>query len=221
MWLLHFLYHLKPGGTAGFVMATGELSNSETARLEVRKALVEGDYVDCVVQLTGQLFANTQIPCCLWFLSKGRAGASETAKPPKPTDRGFRRRAGEILFIDGRRLGSLIPGSRKQKQLAAEEVEKVAGVYRAFRRAGSVSDRSSLDQPGFCKVATVEEVRGHKYALTPGRYVGSAEADDDGEPFEEKLPRLTAQLRAQMQESARLDRAITAILDDLGNGTGG
>jgi type I restriction enzyme M protein len=202
MWMLHFLHHLKDGGTAGFVMATGELSNGETARLEVRKTLVEADHVDCVVQLTGQLFANTQIPCCLWFLSKSRAGAG-----------GFRKRAREILFIDGRKLGTLIPGSRKQKQLAAEEVARVTGVYRQFRRAGRPAE-----QPGFCKVATLEEVRGHKYALTPGRYVGSAEADDDGEPFEEKLPRLTAQLKAQMQESAKLDRAISAILEEVANG---
>lgn len=139
MWILHFLYHLKEGGTGGFVMATGELSNSETARLEVRKALVEGDYVDCVVQLTGQLFANTQIPCALWFLSKSRGGGG-----------GFRKRKGEILFIDGRKLGTLIPGSRKQKQLSDDEIERIAGVYRQFRRK-----RVPDEVPGFCKVATL------------------------------------------------------------------
>jgi type I restriction enzyme M protein len=202
MWMLHFLHHLKDGGTAGFVMATGELSTSETARLELRKTLVEMDHVDCVVQLTGQLFANTQIPCCLWFLSRSRDGTG-----------GFRKRAGEILFIDGRRLGSLIPGSRKQKQLAAEEIGKVAGVYREFRRTGLPPE-----QLGFCRVATLAEVREHKYALTPGRYVGSAEADDNGEPFEEKLSRLTALLKAQMQESAKVDKAISAILAEVANG---
>src|SRR5207248_9698092 len=133
--------------------------------------------VECVTPLTGQLFANTHIPRCLWFLAKNRPGRG-----------GFRKRTGEVLFLDGRRLGALIPGSRKQKQLAAEEIAKVAAVYREFRRTGKPAE-----QPGFCRVAMVEEVRGHKYALTPGRYVGSAEADDDGEPFEEKLPRLTAQ----------------------------
>jgi type I restriction enzyme M protein len=202
MWILHFLYHLKDGGTAGFVMATGELSNSETARLEVRKALVEGDHVDCVVQLTGQLFANTQIPCALWFLSKSRSGGG-----------GFRKRKGEILFIDGRKLGSLIPGSRKQKQLAEEEIEKVAAVYRQFRRKG-IPD----EVPGFCKVVTLEEVREHKYALTPGRYVGAADDEGDDEPFEEKLPRLTALLKAQMQESQKLDRAIEHILEEVASG---
>ena len=117
MWMLHFLYHLDEGDTVGFVMATGELSNSETARLEVRQTLIEQDYVDCIVQLTGQLFANTQIPCALWFLSKNRSGRD-----------GFRKRKGEILFIDGRKLGVLIPGSRKQKQLSDEELERMAAV---------------------------------------------------------------------------------------------
>src|ERR1039457_7066304 len=125
MWILHFLYHLKSTGTAGFVMATGELSNGETARREVRQMLVDADCVDCIVQLSGQLFANTQIPCALWFLSKNRSGTG-----------GFRRRKGEILFLDGRKLGSLIPGSRKQKELAGEEVERMAAVYRTFRRTG-------------------------------------------------------------------------------------
>jgi type I restriction enzyme M protein len=199
MWMLHFLYHLKPGGTAGFVMATGELSSGEIARLEVRKTLIEQDYVDCVVQLPGQLFANTQIPCALWFLSKGRGGGA-----------GFRKRTGEILFIDARKLGALIPGSRKQMQLSAEELERVAAVYREFRRTGPPSE-----QLGLCKVATTDEVLASRYTLTPGRYVGSQEADDDGEPFEEKLPRLTALLKSQMQESAKIDRAIKTILEEV------
>jgi type I restriction enzyme M protein len=202
MWILHFLYHLKEGGTARFVMATGELSNSETARLEVRKALVEGDHVDCVVQLTGQLFANTQIPCALWFLSRSRGGGG-----------GFRKRKGEVLFVHGRKLGSLSPGSRKQKQLSDEEIEKVAAVYRQFRRK-----RVPEEVPGFCRVATLDEVREHKYALTPGRYVGAADDEGDDEPFEEKLPKLTALLKAQMQESQKLDRAIDRILEEVRNG---
>lgn len=121
MWITHFLYHLKDGGTAGFVMATGELTNSETARLAVRKQLVELGYVDCIVQLTGQLFANIQIPCSLWFLSKSRDGSH-----------GMRARKNEILFIDARSLGSLIPGSRKQKALSEDELERIASVCRQF-----------------------------------------------------------------------------------------
>ena len=200
MWIMHFLHHLAEGGTAGFVMATGELSNSETARFQVRQALAEHDAVDCIVQLTGQLFANTQIPCTLWFLSKSRDGGH-----------GFRRRRGEILFIDGRKLGALIPGSRKQKELTAEEIERVAAVYRTYRRTGKPEAAA-----GFCRVATVEEVRAHKYALTPGRYVGSPDGDEDEEELEEKIPRLVADLYAQFDQAAELAAAIRRNLGGLG-----
>ena len=134
MWMLHFLSHLKDGGTAGFVMATGEFSNGETARLEVRKALVEQDYVDCIVQLTGQLFANTQIPCSLWFLSKNRKGGG-----------GFRKRTGEVLFIDGRKLGNADSRARrKQKELSAEELERIAGRLSAVQ-ASEYARQTFLD----------------------------------------------------------------------------
>jgi type I restriction enzyme M protein len=205
MWMLHFLSHLKdhtarePGGTAGFVMATGELSNSEVARLAVRKALVEAGHVDCVVTLTGQLFANTQIPCALWFLSKNRDGGQ-----------GYRVRKNEILFIDGRKLGVLIPGSRKQKQLSAEEIERMAAVYRQFKR-----ERAPDAVPGFSAVATLEKVCESNYALSPGRYVG---ANDDGiedEPFEEGFPRLTKKLRAELDEAEELARALREGLKEF------
>jgi type I restriction enzyme M protein len=199
MWILHFLHHLKEGGTAGFVMATGELSTSETARLAVRKALVEGGYVDCVVSLTGQLFANTQIPCALWFLSKSRGGGN-----------GFRKRRDEILFIDGRKLGALIPGSRKQKQLTNEEIEQIAGVYRTFRRTGTPEA-----VPGFCRSASLEEVRGHGYALTPGRYVGSTEVDDEEAPFDERFPRLVHEYRQFIKSGQELDTRIEELLTEL------
>jgi type I restriction enzyme M protein len=194
IWILHFLHHLKDGGTAGFVMATGELSNGEAARLEVRKILVEQGYVDCIVQLTGQLFANTQIPCSLWFLSKNRDG-----------QKGYRARQGEILFIDARRFGSLIPGSRKQKQLSDDEIHQIASVYRAY-----CSDGRALDVPGFCKAAQLDDVRGHKYALTPGRYVGAEDGPDDEEPFDEQFPRLVKQLEEQFARSAELEASIRA-----------
>ena len=206
MWMMHFLHHLRDpdgkkhaGGTAGFVMATGELSNSEIHRLEVRKALVEHGFVDCIVQLTGQLFANTQIPCCLWFLSKNRGGVG-----------GFRARKNEILFIDGRKLGVLIPGSRKQKQLSAEEVEKIAAVYREFKRKGTPAEVA-----GFCKAATLEEIREHNYALTPGRYVGAAESDDPDEPFEDRFPHLAATLDEQFKQSVALEKQIRASLAEV------
>jgi type I restriction enzyme M protein len=201
MWMMHFLYHLKDGGTAGFVMAAGELSNNQTGRLEVRQALVEEDFVDCVVQLSAQLFANTQIPCTLWFLSKGRTGG-----------RGSRPRTGEVLFIDGRSLGALIPGSRKQKQLSAEEIERVAATYRQFRRTGRPQEVA-----GFVRVASLQEIRDQGYALTPGRYVGAADIED-AEDFEERLPRLTAQLEQELDRAAVLDARLRALVKELGRG---
>ena len=212
MWMLHFLSHLKdqtarePGGTAGFVMATGELSNSEVARLAVRKALVEGGYVDCVVTLTGQLFANTQIPCALWFLSKNRDGYSGAG-------RACRARKNEILFIDGRKLGTLIPGSRKQKQLTAAEVERMAAVYRQFKR-----ERAPAAVPGFCAVAAVKEVVDHGFALTPGRYVGSEDDSEGDEPFEEAYPKLAARLRSEFKEASSISTQIEEVLNTFANG---
>ncbi len=199
MWILHFLSHLREGGTAGFVMAAGELSNSETARLECRKALVDLDYVDCIVQLSKQLFANTQIPCSLWFLSKSRHGGH-----------GLRKRVGDILFIDGRKLGSLIPGSRKQRQLSPTEVEQVASLYRRFRSEGVVDTL-----PGFCRVVPVGEVRQHEYVLTPGRYVGAVDLEDEEESFEERFPRLVRVLEEQLAKSVLLDAVIRKRLSEV------
>ena len=199
MWMLHFLSHLKVGGTAGFVMATGELSTSESSRHAVRKALVEHGYVDSIVQLTGQLFANTQIPCSLWFLSK---------RPERDTRR---LGTGGILFIDGRKLGSLIPGSRKQKQLSHEEIERMASAYRQFKHGAEPEP-----VPGFCRVATMEEVRQHDYVLTPGRYVGSKEEGNGATTFEESFPQLLSELRHHFAESEELERLIRSSLGDLG-----
>ncbi|MCF7853825.1 MAG: type I restriction-modification system subunit M [Candidatus Pacebacteria bacterium] len=202
MWILHFLHHLAAGGRAGFVMATGELSSMHTARLEVRQALVERNHVDCIVQLTGQLFANTQIPCSLWFLSKGRDGSS-----------GERERNGEVLFIDGRHLGTLIPGSRKQKQLSPDEIEKIAAAYRKFRTSGTPEE-----QPGFCKVATLDEIAEHRFVLTPGRYVGAYNGDEEDEPFKERMPELLSKLKQHFEESDRLQAAIAESLQEFGYG---
>lgn len=203
MWILHFLHHLKNGGTAGFVMATGELSNSETARLTVRKTLIEQGYVDCIVQLTGQLFANTQIPCSLWFLSRNRNGSD-----------GYRERGQEILFIDGRKLGTLIPGSRKQKELSAKEIERIAGVYRVFKRKGVPPA-----VPGFCKVASLAEIAEHNWALTPGRYIETENDNDDDEPFEERYPRLVDRLRSQFELGRSLEEEIATQLAQVENGS--
>jgi type I restriction enzyme M protein len=202
MWIRQFLYHLKLGGTAGFVMATGELSNSETARLAVRKALVESGYLDCVVTLTGQLFANTQIPCSLWFLSKNRNGEA-----------GYRSRREEVLFINGKTLGVLIPGSRKQKQLAPEEIERVAAVYSEFKRR-----RAPNEVAGFCKAVSLKDVRTQAYALTPGRYVGAPEDDTDEIPFEDEFQKLSARLISQLDEAEVVGAKVRGILERLSNG---
>lgn len=202
MWMMHFLHHLKPEGTAGFVMAAGELSNNHAGRLEVRRALIDADLVDCVVQLSSQLFANTQIPCTVWFLSKARSGG-----------RTSRKRQGELLFIDGRTLGALIPGSRKQRQLSDADVERVASVYREFRRTSRPGE-----VPGFARVASLQEVRAQGYALTPGRYVGAADVED-AEDFEESLPRLTAQMERELDQSAVLDERLRALVKELNDGS--
>jgi type I restriction enzyme M protein len=180
-------------------MATGELSNGETARLEVRKALIERDCVDCVVQLTGQLFANTQIPCSLWYLSKNRGGGD-----------GYRKRKGEVLFIDGRRLGILIPGSRKQKQLSADDVEQIACLYRSFKRIAQ-----PVAVPGFCRVATLAEIRDYGHVLAPGRYVGNVETEDDDQPLEMRLRHFTDSLAADFKKSSELAAVISAQLQRL------
>lgn len=202
MWILHFLSHLKDGGTAGFVMATGELSTDEVGRLDVRKALVEQDYVDCIVQLTGQLFANTQIPCSLWFLSKNRKGGN-----------GYRKRTGEVLFIDGRKLGTLIPGSRKQKQLAPEEIERIASVYRCFRR-----DRTPEDIAGFCKTVGIAEIQQRRYVLPSGRYVGAADDAESEGALDELLPALLNRVRRHLDDGRRLSADILGRLASLNNG---
>ncbi len=148
--------------------------------------------MDCIVQLTGQLFANTQIPCSLWFLSRNRDGS-----------RGMRERQKEILFIDGRSLGTLIPGSRKQKALSEEELERIASVYREFKRTGVPNE-----QPGFAAVASIDRIREYNYALSPGRYVSSEAPDEESEPFEVLFPELTARLKEQMAEGRRLQKII-------------
>jgi type I restriction enzyme M protein len=199
MWMLHFLSHLKDGGTAAFVMATGELSSGETARLEVRKAFVDQDYVDCIVQLTGQLFANTQIPCSLWFLSKNRRGG-----------KAYRKRMGEVLFIDGRKLGTLIPGSRKQKALSMDDIEVIARTYRQFRHSGPPDDIR-----GFCTVAKLSDIHRHDYSLAPGRYVGTVNADDDSAPLEDRIAHLSSKLADQFARGSSLASQIETKLRTL------
>ena len=201
-WVQHFIYHLAPTGLAGFVLANGSMSSNQSGEGEIRKAIVEADLVDCMVSLPGQLFYSTQIPVCLWFLARNKKNGR------------FRDRRGQTLFINARKMGTLV--DRVHRDLSDDEVATIAGSYHAWR--GDKDTGSYADIPGFCKAIELDEIRRHGYVLTPGRYVGAEEIADDGEPFEEKMKRLTATLRAQSGEALKLDAAIAASLEELGYG---
>ncbi|MEJ7569273.1 MAG: class I SAM-dependent DNA methyltransferase [Gaiellaceae bacterium] len=201
-WVQHMIHHLAPQGIAGFVLANGSMSSQQSGEGEIRKAIVEADLVDCMVALPGQLFYGSQIPVCLWFLARDKSGA------PTRGAKALRARAGETLFVDARKLGAMV--SRTNKELTDDELARIVGAYHAWR--GEPDAGEYADEPGFCKSATLEEIRGHDHVLTPGRYVGAAAAEDDGEPFEEKLARLTALLEAQFGESERLEESILTSL---------
>ena len=219
-WVQHFIHHLAPQGMAGFVLANGSMSSNQSGEGEIRQKLIEADLVDCMVALPGQLFYSTQIPVCLWFLSKNKAGA----RTPSATGPKLRARKGETLFIDARKMGTLI--DRVHRDLTDADLEKIVGTYHAWRgdnllpKASRPSPTTSAyaDVAGFCKSATTAEIAAHGYVLTPGRYVGAEEVEDDGEPFEEKMPRLVAELNAQFAESAKLEQTIKANLRGLGYG---
>ena len=200
-WLQHIWHHLAPNGTAGVVLANGSMSSNQSGEGDIRRAMIESDAVDCMVALPGQLFYSTQIPACLWFLARN-----------KNPGRGLRDRRGQVLFIDARKMGVLV--DRTRRELTEDEIKKIADTYHAWR--GEPGAGEYADIPGFCKSATLEEIRKHGHVLTPGRYVGAAAQDDDGEPFAEKMARLAAQWRAQREEAAKLDAAIEANLQGLG-----
>ena len=189
-WVQHFIHHLAPHGTAGFVLANGSLSSNSSGEGEIRKNLIEKDIVDCIVALPSQLFYNTQIPACLWFVSRDRK------------DQNFRDRRGEILFIDARKLGIMI--DRSHRDLTQEEIEKISKTYHSWR--GEKGQEKYEDINGFCKSATLEEIRKHNHILTPGRYVGIEEAEEDEELFEDKMKSLTQELSEQFKESDRLEK---------------
>ncbi|MGP1346154.1 MAG: type I restriction-modification system subunit M [Phycisphaerales bacterium] len=199
-WIQHFIHHLAPNGIAGFVMANGSMSSNSGGEGEIRKALVEADLVDCMIALPGQLFFTTGIPVCLWFVTRNKTGGTVAGKK-------LRNRRRQTLFIDARKLGSLV--TRTLRDLSIEEIARVADTYHAWRGECGTYE----DVPGFCKSATIEEIAAHGFVLTPGRYVGAEDIEDGGEPFEEKLARLSATLREQFAESAELQARIEANLD--------
>ncbi len=201
-WVQHIVHHLAPRGTAGIVLANGSMFSAQSGEGEIRKQLIEASLVDCMVALPGQLFYSTQIPACLWFLARDRGNGK------------FRDRRGEILFIDARKLGVMV--DRTHRELTGDDIARIAGTYHAWR--GEEGAGAYADVPGFCRSAPLEEVRKQDHVLTPGRHVGAEVREDDGEPFEERMKRLVAQLREQQAEGARLDAAIEANLEKLGFG---
>jgi type I restriction enzyme M protein len=204
-WILHMVSKLSAHGVAGFVLANGSMSTNTSGEGAIRQKLVENDMVDCMIALPGQLFYTTQIPVCLWFLTKSKKA---------DTQRGYRNREGETLFIDARQIGSMI--SRTQKELTEDDIARIAKTYHAWR--GEKKDGAYEDQAGYCKSATLEDIRKHDFVLTPGRYVGAADLEDDGIPFETKMTEMTQLLYQQMEESLKLDKVIRKNLEVLGYG---
>ncbi len=229
-WVQHFIHHLAPassgtaGGMAGFVLANGSMSSNQSGEGDIRRALIEADLVDCMVAMPGQLFYSTQIPVCLWFLTKNK-GARKVKRGDDKVPDCIRARQGETLFIDARKMGTLI--DRVHRELTDADLAKIVSTYHAWRGDSATRHKSPVtshdssayaDIPGFCRSATTAEIAAHGHVLTPGRYVGAEEVEDDGDPFEEKMPRLVAELHAQFAESAKLEQAIKANLRGLGYG---
>jgi type I restriction enzyme M protein len=202
-WVQHMIYHLAPTGLAGFVLANGSMSSNQSGEGEIRKNIIEADLVDCMVALPGRLFYSTQIPACLWFLERDKKNIR------------FRDRRAEILFIDARKRGTML--DRIHRELTDDDIARIVGTYHAWRGDKDATQKYE-DVPGFCKSAKLEDIRKHGHVLTPGRYVGAEAAPEDAEPFEEKMRRLTATLRQQIEEGLKLDVAIKANLKELGFG---
>jgi type I restriction enzyme M protein len=205
-WLQHFISKLAPNGTAGIVLANGSMSSDTSTEGQIRKELIENDLVDCMVALPPQLFYNTQIPACLWFLSRNKTNSK------------FRNRSNEILFIDAREIGSMI--SRKQKELNDADILKIVNIYHQWRALPSPRGEGPgvryKDIPGLCKSANVEEIRKNNYVLTPGRYIDFKEVKEDKKGFDKKMKSLTATLAEQMEKAGKLDKEIKKNLKKIG-----
>jgi len=198
-WVQHFIHHLSPTGIAGFVLANGSMSAGGQEG-KIREKIVEDDLVDCMVALPSQLFYNTGIPACLWFIDRDKSNGK------------FRNRQGEILFIDARKMGQMV--DRSHRELTDEDTQNIAQVYYGWR-----GERGEYeDIPGFCKSVSLDDIKKHDYRLTPGRYVGFVEEEEDPEEFEEKIKHLTAELKKQMAEGAKLDEQILKNIQELGYG---
>ena len=210
-WIMHMISKLSENGTAGFVLANGSMSSNVGSELQIRKKIIEQDLIDCMVILPGQLFYTTSIPVCLWFITKNKK---------EDTERGYRNRQNETLFIDARQIGSMV--SRTQKELSIDDIADIARTYHAWRGEKKDADGNDIDnyedQAGYCKSATSNEIRDNDFVLTPGRYVGAAEIEDDGIPIETKMKELSQALYSQMDQAETLDIAIRQNLEVLGYG---
>ncbi|AIF97985.1 class I SAM-dependent DNA methyltransferase [Alteromonas australica] len=228
-WIMHMISKLSEHGTAGFVLANGSMSSNTSGEGAIRQKIIENDLVDCMIALPGQLFYTTQIPVCLWFISKNKSEDKAC---------GYRNRQGETLFIDAREMGSMI--SRVHKELTTEDIAKIANTYHAWRQDKQSIEKALAEKPddtstqelllehkqldvyedaaGFCKSATLDEIKANDYVLTPGRYVGASAIEDNGIPFEVKMRELSETLFRQMGESEQLDDAIRQNLAELGYG---
>lgn len=200
-WVQHFIHHLTPKGTAGFVLANGSMTAMQSGEGEIRKNLLEANLVECMVALPGQLFYSTPIPACLWFLSRDKKKNH------------FCKRENQVLFIDARNMGKMI--DRRHKELTEEDIEKISSTYHAWRGKEKAEDVYE-DQAGFCKSVTLEDITKHNYILTPGRYVGMEETEDDDEPFEEKMEELVNTLNKQIEKSEKTDRLVQDNLRRMG-----
>lgn len=204
-WIQHILSKLKPGGKAGVVMANGSMSSNSNGEGDIRAQIVEADLVSCMIALPTQLFRSTGIPVCLWFFAKDKTAGKQ----------GSIDRSGQVLFIDARELGYMV--DRAERALSDEEIVRIGDTYHAWRGSKSASAKGITyeDIPGFCKSATLAEIKAADYALTPGRYVGAAEIEDDGEPIDAKITRLTTELLAAFDESARLEKVVRKQLERI------
>jgi type I restriction enzyme M protein len=202
-WLQHMLYHTAPNGSVGLLLANGSMSSNTSGEGQIRKALIEADLIECMVALPGQLFTNTQIPACIWFLSKNKKARTSAS------GRQLRDRSGEVLFIDARNLGYM--KDRVLRDFTPEDLNLITDHFHNWQTGEGYED-----QPGLVKATKLEEIQKHDYVLTPGRYVGATEQEDDGEPFAEKMARLTAQLKTQFEQSDKLEAEIKKNLAGLG-----
>ncbi|MFW8591077.1 type I restriction-modification system subunit M [Glaciecola sp. 2405UD65-10] len=210
-WIMHMISKLSEHGTAGFVLANGSMSSNTSGEGEIRKKIIDKDLVDCMIALPGQLFYTTQIPVCLWFISKNKKAVDASEDFAKR-----RNRQGETLFIDAREMGSMI--SRTNKELTTDDIAHIAQTYHAWRSPNQEKDGAYKDMAGYCKSASLDDIKANDYVLTPGRYVGAADIADDGVPFENKMAELSQILFKQMAEGQELDKIITQNLEVMGYG---